>query len=74
MLNKITFYLNKITFYLLDNITFLEKGDSSLVVDLDDQMESAQANINYLHDNILECQQNILQMEEAAGMIDTQAL
>jgi len=47
-----------------------EKGDSSLVVDLDDQMESAQANINYLHDNILECQQNILQMEEAAGPED----
>ena len=35
------------------------------MVDLDDQMESVRANINYLHDNILECQQNILQMEEA---------
>ncbi|XP_023331302.1 kinesin-like protein KIF21A isoform X3 [Eurytemora carolleeae] len=45
----------------------LEKGDSSLVMDLDDQMESVKANINYLHDNILECQQNILQMEQAAG-------
>ena len=36
-------------------------------MDLDDQMESVKANINYLHDNILECQQNILQMEQAAG-------
>jgi len=45
----------------------IEKGDSSLVLDLDDQMESVRANINYLHDNIQECQQNILQMEQAAG-------
>ena len=81
LLNKITFLLNKINcnsiklhFIYLTILLFSEKGDSSLVVDLDDQMESAQANINYLHDNILECQQNILQMEEAAGMIDTQAL
>ena len=40
------------------------------MVDLDDQMESVRANINYLHDNILECQQNILQMEQAAGLVD----
>merc|ERR1719410_1249436 len=42
-----------------------EKGDSSLVEDLDDQLENVRANINYLHDNIVECQQNIVQMEQA---------
>ena len=52
--------------YLL--LIYLEKGDSSLVLDLDDQMESVRANINYLQDNILECQQNILQMEQAGGL------
>lgn len=44
-----------------------EKGDSSLVADLEDQIESLKANINYLHENIQDCQQNILQMEQAAG-------
>merc|ERR1712173_252972 len=43
----------------------IEKGDSSLVEDLDDQLENVRANINYLHDNIVECQQNIVQMEQA---------
>merc|ERR1719483_773044 len=43
----------------------MEKGDSSLVEDLDDQIENVRANINYLHDNIVECQQNIVQMEQA---------
>jgi len=43
----------------------IEKGDSSLVEDLDDQIENVRANINYLHDNIVECQQNIVQMEQA---------
>ena len=43
----------------------VEKGDSSLVEDLDDQIENVRANINYLHDNIVECQQNIVQMEQA---------
>ena len=38
------------------------------MLDLDDQMESVRANINYLQDNILECQQNILQMEQAGGL------
>ena len=37
------------------------------MLDLDDQAESVRANINYLQDNILECQQNILQMEQAGG-------
>ena len=57
---------NSISIYLL--LIYLEKGDSSLVLDLDDQMESVRANINYLQDNILECQQNILQMEQAGGL------
>ena len=56
-----------LSIYIIYLPIYLEKGDSSLVVDLDDQMESVRANINYLHDNILECQQNILQMEQAAG-------
>jgi len=43
----------------------IEKGDSSLVEDLDDQIENVRANISYLHDNIVECQQNIVQMEQA---------
>jgi hypothetical protein len=37
------------------------------VADLEDQIESLKANINYLHENIQDCQQNILQMEQAAG-------
>ena len=35
---------------------------------MEDQIESLKANINYLHENIQECQQNILQMEQAAGI------
>ena len=35
--------------------------------DLDDQIESVKANINYLHENIVDCQQNIVQMEQAVG-------
>ena len=41
------------------------KGDSSMVEDLDDQVENVKANINYLHENIVDCQQNIVQMEQA---------
>ncbi len=37
------------------------------MADLEDQIESLKANINYLHENIQDCQQNILQMEQAAG-------
>ena len=29
------------------------------------KIENLRANINYLHDNIVECQQNIVQMEQA---------
>lgn len=42
-----------------------EKGEISLLEDLDDQVENVRANINYLHDNIVDCQQNIVQMEQA---------
>ncbi|XP_040567883.2 LOW QUALITY PROTEIN: kinesin-like protein KIF21A [Lepeophtheirus salmonis] len=43
-----------------------EKGEeSTLVEDLDDQIENLRANLSYLHDNIVECQQTIVQMEQA---------
>ena len=29
------------------------------------QIENLKANVNYLHENIMECQQNIVQMEQA---------
>ncbi|CAB4065516.1 KIF4_21_27 [Lepeophtheirus salmonis] len=39
--------------------------ESTLVEDLDDQIENLRANLSYLHDNIVECQQTIVQMEQA---------
>lgn len=40
--------------------------DRSVLADIDDQIESVQANIDYLQDQIAECQKQIMEVEEGA--------
>ena len=39
--------------------------EESYIRELDDQLESLRANIDYVQENIAECQRNIVQIEEA---------
>lgn len=39
--------------------------DSNTLNDLSDQVEALKANIDYIHENIRECQDNIMSMEES---------
>ena len=38
--------------------------EESYIRELDDQLESLKANIDYVQENIAECQRNIVQIEE----------
>lgn len=36
-----------------------------MIAELDDEIESLKANIEYIHENLTDCQTSIMQMEEA---------
>lgn len=43
----------------------LDPADIASYNDLNDQVEALKANIDYIHENIQECQENIMSMEES---------
>ena len=42
----------------------MRNKEESYIRELDDQLESLKANIDYVQENIAECQRNIVQIEE----------
>lgn len=42
-----------------------DPADMASYNDLNDQVEALKANIDYIHENIQECQDNIMSMEES---------
>lgn len=42
-----------------------DPADMAAYNDLNDQVEALRANIDYIHENIQECQDNIMSMEES---------
>jgi len=44
--------------------------EESYIRELDDQLESLRANIDYVQENIAECQRNIVQIEEAKVILN----
>ncbi|PSN35255.1 hypothetical protein C0J52_18156 [Blattella germanica] len=49
----------------------ISRHDSSVIRDLEDQIESMKANIDYVQESIAESQQNIMQIEESKDNLDT---
>lgn len=47
----------------------LDPADIASYNDLNDQVEALKANIDYIHENIQECQENIMSMEESKVII-----
>lgn len=46
---------------------------NEIAMDLEDQLESMMANMNYIQSNVTECQNCIMQMEEEAKVCRTVA-
>ncbi|KAJ4449291.1 hypothetical protein ANN_00689 [Periplaneta americana] len=49
----------------------ISRQDSSVIRDLEDQIESMKANIDYVQESIAESQQNIMQIEDSKENFDT---
>ncbi|KAB7501765.1 Kinesin-like protein KIF21A [Armadillidium nasatum] len=48
----------------------VDPSNPTAISDLNDQLEACQANIDYIHENISECQENIMSMEESKEAMD----
>lgn len=46
------------------NVKLCSQGPD-VIAELDDEIESLNANIEYIHENLADCQTSIMQMEEA---------